>query len=501
MHAHQKIAIIGGGAGGIVAAKSVLEEGLTCDVFESASTVGGVWRPDGLAWPNMRVNISRFTGVFSDFLWEQAFPDSVIQPYPTTQEMHAYLLAYVKHFKLEPYIHTMRRVTRVTKNANDWTVCWREGNTVSQENYSGVILAAGRYQTPTIPPFAGLELFKGEKIHSAAYRSAEQFKNKSVLVVGGSLSSVAIVGELTGSVTHLIRRPRWITPTQLFLTESNSKIPGDLFYSRTTYQARTFAWYMKHCGKQNAFSEWEMKPDTPAGRNVVSDVYVEKLQQGFINVISSEIDSFSQSSVKLKNGRTLTPDAVIFCTGYEYDFSYLDAELATEIKKSFLCYEDTFHPNIPGMAFIGMNYQSRGAIFPLVELQARFASAVFSQRLALPSSQQMQAAIAAMPATRDGFTFATALAKQLAILDFEKLSQDDANLHKLIMNGAIIPAHYRIHGVGSNMTLAKQAILLTEHFRQSCFNRKKFFTQPDSETKTEITCSNQKFSSPVLSHL
>jgi cation diffusion facilitator CzcD-associated flavoprotein CzcO len=41
-----RVAVIGGGAAGIVAAKSLREKGLSVVVFEKSSSVGGVWKYD-----------------------------------------------------------------------------------------------------------------------------------------------------------------------------------------------------------------------------------------------------------------------------------------------------------------------------------------------------------------------------------------------------------------------------------------------------------------------
>ena len=37
------IGIIGAGVGGLIAAKTFLEEGLNCEVFEREGSLGGVW--------------------------------------------------------------------------------------------------------------------------------------------------------------------------------------------------------------------------------------------------------------------------------------------------------------------------------------------------------------------------------------------------------------------------------------------------------------------------
>ena len=461
-----KIAIIGGGASGIVAAKEAQEAGFKCDVFEKEDVPGGVWRPDGLAWEKMRVNISRFTGVFSDFSWEQAFPSRKnIPAYPTTLDMHAYLLAYIKHFQLESYIHLGRSVIHIGKDNQGWTIIWREKEKIKQENYAAVILAIGRYQVPYIPDFKGLESYSGHWIHSANYRSAECFAGKSVLIVGGSLSGVAIASEIPRA-QHLIRRPRWIKPTQISLGPAKAEIPSDLVDSRENYKPRDFNWFMKHCSLQNSIPDWKMTPDTPAG-TTVSDAYVKRVLQGHIQVIKSEIDHFTNTKVILKNGNVIKPDIIIFCTGYKNDFSFFDNSLL-QLLNPLNLYADTFHPNISNLAWLAINYNERGAIFPLVELQARFACAIFNGRQTLPSPEQMIAEMQA-PTKHSGFTFANLLAEKLGIDHFEEL-QSDPTLYRLLMQGPIVPAQYRVIGPGSKPELAKIQLLAAEKAKQDYLN-------------------------------
>jgi dimethylaniline monooxygenase (N-oxide forming) len=52
-------------------------------------------------------------------------------------------------------------------------------------------------------------------------------------------------------------------------------------------------------------------------------------------------------------------------------------------------YKHVFHPEQPSLAFIGMCMVG-GAVFPLAEMQARWAARVFSGQAALPSPDQMR---------------------------------------------------------------------------------------------------------------
>lgn len=64
------VAIIGGGAGGLVSCKEALANGLAPTVFEKNSQIGGIWNQEyGYTWDSMITNFSYFRCMFSDFNW------------------------------------------------------------------------------------------------------------------------------------------------------------------------------------------------------------------------------------------------------------------------------------------------------------------------------------------------------------------------------------------------------------------------------------------------
>ena len=70
------VAIVGGGIGGLSAARYLRSQGFTPTVFESHSDIGGQWNtanPHSGVWPTMRTNTASFATKLSDV----QYPDGV----------------------------------------------------------------------------------------------------------------------------------------------------------------------------------------------------------------------------------------------------------------------------------------------------------------------------------------------------------------------------------------------------------------------------------------
>jgi dimethylaniline monooxygenase (N-oxide forming) len=79
----RQVAIVGGGPAGLVAAKSLLEEGLQPTVFEQSSNVGGQWNapgPHSGIWKTMRANTSKVTTCFSECPFDEELPVYLTKP-------------------------------------------------------------------------------------------------------------------------------------------------------------------------------------------------------------------------------------------------------------------------------------------------------------------------------------------------------------------------------------------------------------------------------------
>lgn len=73
----------------------------------------------------------------------------------------------------------------------------------------GLVNATGTWTRPFWPYQPGMETFRGRQLHTADYRSAEDFRGQHVVVVGGGHSAISHLLELAdvASTTWVTRRP------------------------------------------------------------------------------------------------------------------------------------------------------------------------------------------------------------------------------------------------------------------------------------------------------
>lgn len=118
----------------------------------------------------------------------------------------------------------------------------------------------------------------------------------------------------------------------------------------------------------------------------VSDGLHSRIATGLIQVIP-DVEELLDTSVCLKDGKCLDAiDAIIYCTGFAASFPFLDNP---SIFSGDL-YKAVFPVDGPeSMAFLG-HIRVKGSAFPVIELQARWAAAVFSGRCSLPSNESMR---------------------------------------------------------------------------------------------------------------
>ncbi|MDA4831273.1 NAD(P)-binding domain-containing protein, partial [Enterobacter hormaechei] len=61
----------------------------------------------------------------------------------------------------------------------------------------GIINATGTWETPYIPAYPGAENFEGRQLHTHDYKTADEFAGKHVVVVGGGISALQLLDEIS----------------------------------------------------------------------------------------------------------------------------------------------------------------------------------------------------------------------------------------------------------------------------------------------------------------
>lgn len=249
MESPKTVAIIGAGESGLVSAKYMLENGLEPTIIEKSTFVGGLWNSNcssspSSSWKSLKTNISRYTTCFSDFAW----PANISSIFPTQNEMKIYLEEYCAHFIPIQYLQLDSIVTSIQKNSSSssnsdltaWTVKYNSKGHEYIKSFDFVIIATGFFSKPYIPSSISMSNKPGTGtvdqanangmmiIHSGDYISPEQFKGKSVIVVGASFSSAEISSEISTqakSVINVASKPFWAIPRFIPLEPENPATP------------------------------------------------------------------------------------------------------------------------------------------------------------------------------------------------------------------------------------------------------------------------------------
>lgn len=386
MVSDNKVAIIGAGPGGLVAARYLLKHGFEPVLFEQSNSLGGQWNqgaPHSGVWPAMLTNTSRVTTQFSDLPWPSSTP-----MFPHNRDVLGYLERYADLFAITPRIRLQHRVHSITQDDDGYAVTYStpDGSTRT-EHFPYLIVASGRYRAPRNPPIPGLDTFSGSGgvSHTFHFRDAAHFRGLRVLIAGCSISAVEIAPELVfagaARVVSCFRRQRYV------LQRIVRGVPIDvLAFNRFGVLA---AERLPLEQVKRSFREFIVgtsgAPDTWGARKADDDPFVAGITQGqyYLPLIAERrivakpwIRSIDGQRVTFEDDTAEEADAIVFGTGFHLDLPFLSpaiAELVGVDGPALRVYRHTFHPQLPSMAFVGL-YHQQGPYLPSLELQARWVA-------------------------------------------------------------------------------------------------------------------------------
>ncbi|KAJ8254825.1 hypothetical protein GJAV_G00197750 [Gymnothorax javanicus] len=344
-----KVAVVGAGAAGLCAARHLLSRGETFAppvVYELTNSVGGTWvyeervgtYENGLPihssmYRDLRTNIPKEVMSFPDFPFEKHLPSFIHHT-----EVRKYLEKYCDHFHLRDHIqfNTMVDSVKPVQVKNGWHgLAWdvTTSDGVSQtssitERFDAVMVCNGHFYDPYFPPISGLSNFPGTMMHSHDYRSAESFCGKSVVLLGAGLSGLDIVMELSSVNAKVIL--------------SHGQRPLTCALPKGVTQA-------------------------PPVEQVLED-----------------------GKLQFENGEQAEPDIFLFCTGYNFTFPFLDAEVGVRVQEHLVSplYKFLLPPAYPSLSIVGI---CRAVCpFPHFNCQAQFVLSVLDGSFALPSREEME---------------------------------------------------------------------------------------------------------------
>lgn len=404
-----RVAIVGTGPSGLATARYLRGLGLTPALFEQSDGVGGQWRVGAAhssIWPGMRTNTSRVTTALSDM----PHPPGTAA-YPRAEEIGAYLTRYAERFDLlrDVRFHTCVEEIEPLPDARGWSVRARGSDGTSRhERFSHVVVATGRHQREFMPSIPGLAQFSGVGgvSHSSAYRGAGRFEGQRILIAGHSLSAVEIASDLAlqgaAGVTVAARRHRFV------MQRMAEGVPMEhRMYTRAAGMAWevmpppvTSAWLreliLRTSGHPNQYGAPVHSEDVLTAGFTHAPSYLTLVGEGRIDV-RPWIAHIAGDTVHFADGTYASYDAIVFATGFTLHVPFLGETARAALRPDTThldLYHHTFHPDLPGLAFVGQ-YEHGGPFFSTLENQARWVAYTFGGVRPTPSRDAMLAGVAA----------------------------------------------------------------------------------------------------------
>lgn len=451
----ERIGIIGAGPAGIVAARYLLSEGFDPVLFERSPVLGGQWSgPEGRngVWPSLHTNTSRVLTAFSDL------PHTGTAVFPSNLDIHRYLERYAEQFGVRERIRFNTTVTELRRTADGWIIATADG----EERFDRVIIASGRFHRPYTPSVSGLETFTGSEgvISTYDYKDPDRYRGRRVLVGGCAVSALEIAADLAAlgaaRVAITQRRQRYV------LLKFAAGVPSDhrIFTRYGVLAAESLP--LAEVGRQlkEIVLEAGGSPEQYGAPKPAEDFFEAgvTLNQQYLSMVAEGrvgvhpwIQQVDGQRVTFRDGTSEEFDAIIMGTGFELDLPFLDDDLRAVLdvdEQHADLDRHTFHPELPGLAVLGMWDQSGGYFVP-IELQARWVAYTWSGAIGEDSEEERRAAIAAYRERR-GQSQKTRM--NVAALTFARaagVEPDPAawpGLERALMFGPLAPSSFRLSG-------------------------------------------------------
>ncbi|HEY8547003.1 MAG TPA: NAD(P)/FAD-dependent oxidoreductase [Acidimicrobiales bacterium] len=203
-----RVAVIGAGMSGLLAAHRLQQAGVPFVVLEKNDDVGGTWYEN--AYPGCRVDNPNHNYSYS-FAQRHDWPAH----FSTQEVLREYFDACADAFDLRRHVRFGVEVVaaRWSDTERRWTVELDTGETLTAD---AVVSAVGQLNRPLLPDIPGRDGFAGPAFHTARWDPTVDLRGKRVAVIGTGASAVQVIPEIApivGELTVFQRTPPWLGPT------------------------------------------------------------------------------------------------------------------------------------------------------------------------------------------------------------------------------------------------------------------------------------------------
>lgn len=405
-----RIAVIGGGFGGIAVAYHLKKAGLdNFTVFEKSDAPGGVWNDNRCPGVEVDAPSHLYCLTFNTNDWSHR--------YASRKELKRYLEKTVDEFGLRTHFRFNTGVASVVWSDADkrYSVGLSDGRNAE---FDVVISSVGSLSTPLIPAGMDAAAFPGIIFHTSRWPDEVSLEGRRVGVIGTGASAAQVVVEAAKaarSVTVFQRSPNWVLPkrNKAFTAAQRARYGNTwqyrykllkelLRYERTRVfsgpdiERSSASRFRRAVAADHLARSMAGRPDlvqklTPdhaygAKRTVASDDYYPALRQKHVS-LAPAVARLDAGGVFDERGERHDLDVVVLATGFRAA-DYLSqlkvtgrngVDLHEEWKGEPAAFLGSCVPGFPNFFMInGPNSVSGAQVF-MLECQARFAAGCIAE--------------------------------------------------------------------------------------------------------------------------
>ena len=340
------VLVVGAGLSGIAAGYHLQTKSptRTYAILESRDAIGGTW--DLFRYPGIRSDSDMHTLGFGFRPWKGA---KAIADGPS-------ILAYIKEtaraYAIDEKIRFGHRVERASwsSETSTWTVEASRTDTgeIVRLTCRFLLMCSGYYDYAAgyTPDFTGAARFAGRIVHPQKWTEDIDYDGKRVVVIGSGATAVTLVPELAKKAAHvtmLQRSPTYVVSlpaVDVVAKWMERTLPDEVAYGLTRWKnvalsmalfkyARRFPKHAKKFMIGNV--KKSLGPDIDIDKHFTPTYFpwdqrlclipdgdlFEAVKSGRAEVVTDHIETFTETGLQLRSGKTLDADLVVTATGLE----------------------------------------------------------------------------------------------------------------------------------------------------------------------------------------
>ena len=321
------VVVVGGSQAGLAMAWHLAQRGLRFVVLEAGPEVGHVWRN---RWDSLKL----FTPAQYDALPGMAFP-APVDTYPTKDPVADYLQAYAAAFQLPVRLNA--RVTQLRQTDDGFEV--RTADNVFHARQ--VVVAAGPFQVPFVPPPAAKLDASVAQLHSADYRNPQALPPGPVLVVGGGNSGFQIAEELAAT-----------RQVDLSIATKYPMLPQ-------RRAGRDLFWWLTRVGVMRVTASSRLGRRIQARGEFVIGTNRRRLERKGVRFRPRLVDAEGRTVRFADHSLLEDVGVVVWATGYRSDYAWI--HIPGVVREGHVAHRRGV-TEVPGLYFLGLSWQhTRGS--------------------------------------------------------------------------------------------------------------------------------------------